>query len=91
MLRMVCPIDLLRVPKSDDTYGGVSHTTMVSEEMVHGFSCEWNQSAFVVYMMEKGLTICQFLHIYFIKEKLIQWESTIPSISTKLKIISHLE
>jgi len=70
---MCCPIDRLRLAKSDDTYGGVSHTTMVSEELVHGFSCKWNQSAFVVYMMEKGLTICQFLHIYFIKEKLKQW------------------
>jgi hypothetical protein len=26
---------------------------MVSEEMVHGFSCKGNQSAFVVYMMGK--------------------------------------
>jgi hypothetical protein len=31
-------LDRLRLSKSEDTYGGVSHTTMVSEEMVHGFS-----------------------------------------------------
>jgi hypothetical protein len=35
-----CPIDRLRLSKSDDTYGGVSHTTIVSEEMVHEFSCK---------------------------------------------------
>jgi hypothetical protein len=48
-----CSVDRLRLSKSDDTYGGVSHTTIISEEMVHGFSCQWNQSVIVVYMMEK--------------------------------------
>jgi hypothetical protein len=52
-MTIVCPIDRLRLSKSDDTYGGVSHTIMVSEEMVHEFSCKGNQSAFVVYMMGK--------------------------------------
>jgi hypothetical protein len=42
-----CPIDRLRLSKSDDAYGGASHTTIVSEEMVHEFSCKWNQSVIV--------------------------------------------
>jgi hypothetical protein len=29
-----CPIDRLRLSKSDDAYGGVSHTTIVSEEKI---------------------------------------------------------
>jgi len=62
-MTIFCPIDRLRLEKSDDTYGGVSHTTMVSEEMVHGFSCKGNQSVIVVYMMGKG-NICQCHHIY---------------------------
>ena len=60
---MLCPIDRLRLSKSDDAYGGVSHTTIVSEEMVHGFSCKLNQSVIVVHMMERVnyLSIFSFL------------------------------
>jgi hypothetical protein len=57
---MLCPIDRLHLSKSDDIYGGVSHTTMVSEEMVHGISCKWHQSVIVVHMMEN----VNYLSIY---------------------------
>ena len=60
-----CPIDRLRLSKSDDAYGGVTHTTMVSEEMVHGFSCKWNQSVIVVYMMEKVNYLSIFSYLLY--------------------------
>jgi len=47
-MTIFCPIDRLRLSKSDDTYGGVSHTTMVSAEMVHEFSCKRKQHVFTM-------------------------------------------
>jgi hypothetical protein len=56
---MFCPVDRLRLSKSEDTYGGVSHTTTVSEEMKHGFSCKREQYEIT---MGKG-NICQLFFI----------------------------
>ena len=60
-----CPIDRLRFSKSDDAYGGVSHTTIVSEEMVHGFSYKWNHSVIVVHMMEKVNYLSVFSYLLY--------------------------
>jgi hypothetical protein len=55
-----CPIDRLRLSKSDDTYGGVTHTTIVSEEMVHGFICKWNQSVIMFTLAFMFVIVCSF-------------------------------
>ena len=52
-MQIFCPVDRLRLAKSDDTYGGVSHTTIVSDEMVHRFSCNRKHYVYMMGKMQK--------------------------------------